>query len=126
MSNQKDDAVGKLYDLLTHIDVKSDPFLYYLPQLVTDPKQPEINPENAVSFTELALSHDKLPIVADALKILNSLINSTDGSLITPSRNLFYDNRSFFWDELGGHTSAIEVISHIFNNVIFQTSLGKN
>lgn len=117
-------AVGHLKDLLSRVDPYTNPFLYYLPQLINNPHLNMINPDHAVKFTELALKHETSPIITDALKILNKIINPEDGSLYTPSPTMFYDNRNFFWHEMGNNKQASDVISHILNRTIFFISTG--
>jgi hypothetical protein len=120
------DMLGKLKDMLIRVDPNTNPFLYYLPELLTQKQFSQIDPRHVVTFVELTLKFDKNPLVKDAILILNRLVDPIDGSLIVPSREIFYENRSFFWDELGNHTQASDVISHIFNKVIFFSNIGKS
>jgi hypothetical protein len=122
----KQNAVGELKDLIERVDKRINPFLYYLPEIITKPQLTGINPVQAVLFAQIALKHDQLPLVKDALKILNQLINPDDGNLVNPTKMIFYDNRNFFWDDLGNNTKTTDIISHIFNNVIFIIHVGKN
>jgi hypothetical protein len=124
-THQRLAAVGQLRDLLAGLDYNAEPFLYHLPDLLSLPEMSRINADHAVKFAELALKHDKLPIVADALKILNRMVDPQDGHLLNPGPDFFYDNRTFFWDALGSHIQAPDVISHIFNQTVFTTSLGQ-
>jgi hypothetical protein len=120
------ETVGHLKDILVGVDSRSQPFLYNLPDLLFKTDLSQLNPNHAVMFSELALHHDKQPIVKDALAILNQLIDPIDGTLVKVSPACFYGNRSFFWDELGGHTDTSDVILHVFNKTIFTTNLGKS
>jgi len=124
--NQNTEELARLKDIVIHVDRHVNPFLYYLPELLNRPELSEINPAHAVRFAELTLKHDTVPIVADALHILDKLVNPVDGSLTTtPGRDIFYDNRSFFWKELGNHTRVTDIISHIFNKTFFVISVGQ-
>jgi hypothetical protein len=122
----REDMLGKLKDMLIRVDPEINPFLFYLPNLLDQKQFSGIDPAQAVTFTEMTLRYDKNPLVKDAIMILNRLVNPLDGSLIAPSREIFYENRSFFWDELGNHTRASDIISHIFNKVIFFSNIGKS
>jgi hypothetical protein len=116
---------GRLRDMLTGVDALENPFLYHLPQLLLTQDFKLVNPSDAVTFTEMATKYEKMPLILDALKILNRLVDPVDGSLLVPSRDMFYENRSFFWKELGNRTGAADVIMHVFNKTIFFSSLGK-
>ena len=123
--DKKNIALGKLTDLVSRLSPKTQTFLYYLPQLLNTPEFSNINPENAVKFTELALKDEQSPIIKDALKVLNRVVNIEDGSLKMFSKDMFYENNSFFWRELGEHTKTPEVIAHIFNKIIFSQLMGE-
>jgi hypothetical protein len=62
----------------------------------------------------------------DALLILNRIVRPEDGSFIEPSKEVFYENQHFVWAELGGHTRPTDIISHIFNKIMFYINVGKN
>jgi len=115
-----------LKSLVLKIDNKENPFLYYLPSLLQTKPFSRFNPENALLFTTAALKYNSHPVVSDALRILNNIIQVDDGSLKQPSPHHFFNNQHFFWNELGGHTSAVDVISHVFNRTIFFLSIAKN
>ncbi len=117
--------ISRLRDLLAYTDQIQDPFLYHLPNLLGKHDFSQIDPGNAVTFCEYALKHQKEPIVMDALRVLNQLIEPTDGTLKTPSRLMFVENRNFSWKELGDFKDASSVIMHIFHKTIFFMSLGK-
>jgi hypothetical protein len=119
------EIIGQLEDLLVGRDSYLDPFLKFLPDMLENPSLNSIDPAHAVKFAELALKYDKTPLIRDALKILNKLVDPQDGSLNIPGPDIFYENHNFFWTELGEHTSATEVILHIFNKTIFRSSLGE-
>jgi hypothetical protein len=125
-TKQKQNALGELHDLITKVDKRVNPFVYYLPEIITKSQLTGIDPNQALLFSQIALKHDRLPLVMDALKILNRLVNPDDGSLIIPTKTFFYDNRNFFWDELGNNTKTTDIISHIFNRTIFIIKVGKN
>lgn len=124
-NNKKAELLGQLYDIRQQLDCRVEPFLYYLPEIIKQKELSLINLEHAVIFTKLALKHDQLPFILDAKKILNKLVNTEDGSLKTPGRDIFYENNNFFWKELGDHTKAEDVILHIFNKTMFYISVGK-
>ena len=119
------EIVGHLRGLLDGRDTNSDPFLKFLPDMLENPGLVNIDPNHALKFTELALKYNKTLLIQDALKILNKIVDPEDGSLKIPGSDMFYDNRNFFWKELGDHTNAVDVILHIFNKTIFLISLGK-
>jgi hypothetical protein len=121
----KQALIGQLRDLIAMIDMQHDPFLYYLPALLQTSELSDIDVGHAVTFTKLALKYDSAPMVKDALLILNRIVNPDDGRLLAPSPSCFSGNRSFFWNELGDHTNARDVIFHIFNKTIFFTSVGR-
>lgn len=116
--------LGQIQDLIHESMLHTDPFLYYLPKLLTH-EFSNLNIVKVLDFTRIAVREDRPPIVADALQILNKLIHHEDGSLKRPAPDIFYDNRNFNWNELGGHTQPIDVVSHIFNKTLFVTSVGK-
>jgi hypothetical protein len=119
------DIIGNLKDMLAGRDIFPDPFLYYLPNLLENHQLSGIEPIHAVKFAQLALKYEKSPLMQDALKILNKLVSPEDGSLIKAAPDIFYENRNFFWKELGTYTKTTDVILHIFNRTIFLNSLGK-
>jgi hypothetical protein len=118
-------AVSRLKEIVARADNHRQPFLYYLPQLLDKPELSLIDPAHAVKFAEIARKYDALPLVKDALKILNQTVNPDDGSLREPARDIFYDNQSFFWNELGNHTKATDIISHILQKTAFIIAVSK-
>lgn len=116
-------AKERLKALLVRVDYHTQPFLYYLPQLLTKQELSQINPDHAITFVQLAMRNEKSPLIQDALRILNKIIDPENGNLIHPGRDIFYENQSFFWNELGNHTKATDIISHIFNKTIFHESM---
>jgi hypothetical protein len=116
-------ALARLTDIVGHLDVNDEPFLYYLPQLLADPRFSRINPDHAVRFAEQAVRHDRPPIVADAVNILNRTVDRETGHLIPFFRDMYFDNHSFFWSELGDRIKTEDVIMHVFNKTIFALSL---
>lgn len=123
---QNAQAFAKLNDIKMNVDYHTQPFLYYLPELLTKTPLSQIDPNQAAAFAQLSTGNKSLPLVKDALLILNRLIHTEEGSLKEPARDIFYGNNSFFWSELGEHTTACDVILHVFNKTIFHLSLGKN
>lgn len=123
---QRAEAMGRLRDIVMHVDHRLDPFLYHLPELLDRHEFMQIPPDHAVRFAELATKHERLQVVEDAMHILNKLISAEDGGLVAPTRDMFYENRSFFWDELGSYTKTPDVISHIFNKTFFFISVGQH
>src|SRR4030042_776265 len=107
--------ISRLREISSRLDFNKHPFLYYLPKYITEYSM--INPDHAVVFAETALKHEKLPIMKDALLILNRIVKPEDGTFMTPTKEIFYENRHFFWSELGGYTRPTDIISHIFNKI---------
>lgn len=124
-TDRKSDIIGQIHDLVNTKNPNIDPFLFHLPSLLVTPPFEHIDPAKALTFAKIALRPEAPPIVADARKILNQLINPYDGTLINSGPNIFYENRSFFWKELGGHTSPVDIILHILNKTLFVTSVGQ-
>lgn len=116
-------AIEQLKKLVARTDYRTQPFLYYLPKLLESKALAGINPQQAVLFVEIAFKHETMPYVTDAMQILNKLVSS-DGTLNQPAQDMFYDNRNFFWTELGTHKTARDVILHVFNKTIFRLSVG--
>lgn len=125
MWDARTQAIAKLTDMVYWLKPNDQPFLYYLPQLLTTPEFSAVRPENAVAFAELALKEQSLPIIEDAKNILNRLVEPDDGSLKRIAPDIFYGNRSFFWNELGGRTKPSDVVMHIFHKTVFTISMGK-
>jgi tetratricopeptide (TPR) repeat protein len=121
--NERSNAIERLKGLLLRIDYHTQPFLYYLPQLLTKPELSQLNPDQAITFVQLAMRNEKSPLIQDAMRILNKIVDPENGNLRQPGRDIFYENRNFFWDELGNHTKATDIISHIFNKTIFHESM---
>lgn len=113
-----------LKKIVSRVDYHQDPFLYHLPELLTRPELSKISSENAIAFAQMVMKPDRIPLVEDAIHILNR-ITSDQGILLPPAQDMFYDNRSFFWKDLGIHRKASDIISHIINNVIFTANLGR-
>jgi hypothetical protein len=118
-------ALGQIQDLVGHVNYEKDPFLYYLPELLCKPEFALIDATKMLQFVTVALKPEKPPIMIDALKILNQIVNAEDGSLQTPAPNFFYDNQNFLWKELGGHERPVDVILHMVNKVLFVASVGQ-
>lgn len=116
--------IGNITDLVTQTNPHEFPFLHYFPELLRKPEFAHINAEQAYAFTKIGLQYEKPQIVSDALHILNKLVRPEDGSLRLASRDMFFDNRSFFWSNLGGRIESVDVITHIFNKVSFTLQLG--
>ena len=117
--------LGQIRDLIHDSTLHTDPFLYYLPHLLATHDFSNMNIPKVLDFTRIAVREDKPTIVSDALQILNKLVHHEDGSLKRPAPDIFYNNRNFSWNELGGHTKAVDVISHIFNKTLFVISMGQ-
>lgn len=120
----KDQAIGIIKDLVTQTTAYRDPFLYYLPVLLMDPLFVELKPERVVLFVKEALNAERKPIVAEALLILNQLVDPEDGRLLTPTPVLFYEKHFFAWRELGGRVGVVNTIMHVLNKSLFTLSLG--
>lgn len=117
------DYIGQVRDLVSRTSSYTDPFLYYFPDILLKPEFEHLNYQSILRFTRLALLPEKSPLIADALKILNKLVNPQDGQLLPPSRDMFYENQNFFWHELGVHTTAVDVIMHVLNKIMFVSTL---
>lgn len=120
----KDTYIGKIRDLVSITSPQKDPFLYYLPFLIEQNVLKDITPESLFKYAQIAVLQEKSEVLLDGLKILNQLVDSNDGSMRPPSPTNFFNNQSFVWSELGGHTKNVDVISHIINKTIFVSSLG--
>jgi hypothetical protein len=118
-------ALGQIQDLVITVDPRKDAFLFYLPRLLAQPEFLRIDGVKALTFTKLALNHERPPLISAALLVLNQIISPEDGSFAPPVPMFFYNNRSFLWKELGNHTDAVHVITHILNKTFFVLSLGK-
>lgn len=125
MMTSREATIGKLKDITSHISVAAHPFLYYLPQFLERGLLTFPNSTGLILFVEKAIVPYKDPLVEDALKILNQLVDPEDMSLITPRPSMFDDNRHFFWKEFGDFTDVQSVASHIINKVIVVLSLGR-
>lgn len=122
--DKRTDYLGQIQDLVSTINPYREPFLHFLPELLMQADFKNIDMVKALRFTQLGLQSDEPPIIADAKKILNQIVSS-DGTLATPSLSMFYENHSFFWKELGGHTKPIDVISHILNKSMMVASISQ-
>lgn len=124
VSKKRSHDIGNITDLVIQTNPYEHPFLHYFPELLKKTELAHLNTEQAYAFTKIALQYEKPEIVSDALHILDKLIRPDDGSLKVASRDMFFDNRSFFWSNLGGRTESVDVITHIFNKVSFILQLG--
>lgn len=123
----KDIAIfEKLKQAVAVTDNKTQPFLYYLPFLLSKGNLSSIKPEQALRFVAVALKHDKPVIMKDALTVLNRLISSDDGSFLTPSKTLFIENQTFFWNNLGKNITVPDIILHVFNKTYFELLVGQH
>lgn len=116
-------VLGQLKDKLMGVSPYRDPFLYFLPEYITRDKLKNIDTEAIMRFVNACVRHDQLPLISDALRILNQIVDPEKGDFIQPRPQFFNDNRHFFWKELGSHTTALEVIEHVFNKSCFEISL---
>jgi hypothetical protein len=122
---KRSQIIGQIRDLIPNTSSFTDPFLYYLPNLLTSAEFKNINAEKTLDFVRLAVKYEKPQIVIDALKILNQLIDPQVGTLKRPDKEFFYENNNFFWKELGGYTESPDVIMHILNKTLFVITVGK-
>ncbi len=118
-------AVGKIKDLTSHLGSDTQPFLYYLPRLMERQLLDFPSYTGLVNFIEKALAPNHLPLIDDALLILNQLVEREDGTLVTPRQSMFSDNSHFFWKELGNNTDTKSVVHHVINKVALFLSLGR-
>jgi hypothetical protein len=115
----------QLKHIVSVTDYRKEPFLFHLPTLLTHKALSSIKPEQAIRFATLALKHERPVIIHDAIKILNRTINPEDGSFKEASTNMFYENQSFFWRDLGEHTKITDIILHVFNKTLFEIMVGQ-
>jgi len=120
---QRMDGIDQIRDCVSGISSEENPFLYYLPDLLVSATFLSIDPSQALLFTKVATLHDHSPLIIDALRILNQMVNPKDGSVYPPGPQMFYNNSNFFWKELGTHTTSAEAILHIINKTTFTLSL---
>jgi len=116
---------GQLKDLVGQTTPYEHPFLYYLPEYLYKKEFESISPISLLHYAQIALTQEKKEVLFDGLKILNQLVVPGDGSIKPTSPSYFFNNNTFSWKELGGHTSIADVVSHIVNKTIFIYSLGK-
>jgi len=116
--------IGQIRDTIPVTFHKSNPFLFFLADIISRPDFSDIAADKVLIFAKIAIREDKPPIVIDALKILNQLVNIDDGSFKNPDPTIFYGNGNFFWSELGHHHFATDVVSHILNKTLFRLSAG--
>ncbi|OGG05048.1 hypothetical protein A2Z33_07245 [Candidatus Gottesmanbacteria bacterium RBG_16_52_11] len=117
-------TIGQIRDLVPKMARYTDPFLYYLPDILNRPEFLDVNAEKVLEFVRQALNYKKQPMVSDALTILNRMVDKEDGSLKMPAEDLFYGNYSFKYKELGSHKTPSAMILHILNRTLFVTSVG--
>lgn len=108
-------------DYVSWASPNTEPFLYYLPDILTRPHFEKINLDSLLTFVQHA--RNETDIMKDALKILNSMVVPNEGHLLPPSPDMFYNNTHFLWKELGSHTESIDAIMHIINKTLFSLSL---
>jgi hypothetical protein len=125
MDTKNSADLEQLKHIVSVTDYRKEPFLFHLPSLLSNKALSSIKLEQAIQFATLALKHERPVIITDAIKILNRTINPEDGSLKQASVNLFYENQSFFWRDLGGHTEITDVILHVFNKTLFEIMVGQ-
>jgi hypothetical protein len=123
-SSNQNDYHGQIKDLVSQALPHNDPFLYYLPNLLAMPEFSLLHSKKLVEFVQQAVLYEKKPIIEDALRILNKLVDPNDGRLLTPTPAHYYQNYSFSWSELGNKKDVVSVINHVLNKSLFQLSLG--
>jgi hypothetical protein len=101
-----------------------DLFLHTLPDLLETQKIPPVLAKNCYLFAQNAVNDLQHPMVSEALKILNQLIDVEDGTLLPTSSDMFI-SRHFKWDELGSHKDPQSTITHIINKCVTQLNLAK-
>ena len=124
MNDQKLNSIGEIKDLVAQTQPHTDPFLYYLPTLLTMKDFENIHSGKLTAFVKEAVLYERKPIIRDAMNVLNKLVDPNDGTLLTPTPAHYYENYSFSWKELGERKNVIDVIMHILNKSLFQLSLG--
>jgi hypothetical protein len=122
----KQTIAGQLRDLVGQTTPYEQPFLYYLPEYLYKKEFESISPVNLLRYAQIALTLEKKVVLSDGLRILNQLVVPGDGSIKPTSPSYFFNNNTFSWRELGGHTTIADVVSHIVNKTIFIYSLGES
>ena len=122
-SRKRLDIIDQIRDSVSSASPLTDPFLYYLPDLLVQSEFSNLHLDNILTFTQYAQNNYTSPILKDALHILNQMIQNQDGRLNPPGPQMFYNTQYFFWKELGQHTQSAEVIAHIINKAVFQLAL---
>jgi hypothetical protein len=124
-AKQRLDLIDRIRDKTARASAQQNPFIYYLPEILTKPEFQEVNLSNILLFVTYFENDQYAPVVSDALHILNQLVSNNEGTILPPGPQMFYNSRNFFWKELGNHTNASHVIMHIINKTIFLLSLEK-
>lgn len=120
---QKISEKALLEDMCRSYSSVSDPFLHYLPELIVKKQFQGISTLNAIRFMSEVKKVPRSQLVADAVLILNRIIDNETGEPHDVSHDIFRENRSFFWREMGNFTNSAAIILHIVNTVVFQTLL---
>lgn len=117
--------LGLLRDLTVGSTPENDPFLYFLADNI---ERGQLDQNLIDAFVQIARSAQiipRLPIVEDALKVLNQMVDIEEGKILPPNPECFYDNRYFNWKELGKFTDRRSTVHHIVNKTLMRLNLNR-
>lgn len=117
--------VNQLKDLTAGRFDSSNSFLHYLPFLLEYQQLSPSSYKSFLQFVQDAATDSPQPQVLDALRILDQIVSSEDGTLITPNRGMFAGNRYYNWSELGTRTDSTSVIMHLVNKAAYVLNLSR-